>query len=460
MLPCFLLATITLLTVTGKRLEVTVIPLKLPENVTELVVRSAATVTLTATTFTDPSYKTLVTLDLCNNSISALPDTTFSSLPNLRRLALADNALCYDQFTNQTFAALSTSLTELNLHSMSCRGGDQTTYGGGALKTLTGLRTLTINGLPRDFDADYAALVALESLHLVGSRCDARHLRNTTFSAFSAAANLRTLTIRRCNITDISLKALLPFSHRLTTLNVACNPGLTWTEVSATLMEAGLLASLRTLVADDINPGTDQYSFHPTSFAQSSVNSSLARISFRANAVITFLPVGLELLRHLTSFNVGYNRFIFDAGMLRDIVAGSRDLPLKVVDASNLYESRSTYRQLYCRPDGPYEADAYFRSPAAALALPGVNGTRSSPGDTHASAANVDAPSSPIPSSVQTLYLDGYHRKGAAAGHWTVLGGNKLEAVNQLVVLNLSSTFIQTISGPFVNFYRLQVRQL
>ena len=385
----------------------------------------------------------LVNLDLSGNKLASLEPASLRGILSLRHLNLSHNLLCFDDdtFPEAVFFGM-TSLRSLIAHSNYCPSG-RGRYPDKALRELTGLETLTLNGLPDvPLGPGFAKMTSLNTLQLSGEHC---HLGAVSGKTFASLQNTTVshLSLRACNITKLSEDAFVPFSM-LTSLNLACNSRVGLEDAMTAIREAST-KSLDTVVLDDVSKTSEI--LNKRLFASVRFET-VRRLSVRANDIVAvdvrsiyFLP---ELRTLATGFNLIHNgRVFFPTDTWVEILTNlSTTLKLDILDASHLVLNRTMYRRLFCGPDLVDTKDFFRAKPN----LPGVDYKPTS-GD--AKQTNIGA----VPLSLQAFFIDhaGYRRV-----HHSLPKVNITDSSN-MVVANLSYTRLTKLKTSYVGYKNLQV---
>ena len=385
----------------------------------------------------------LVSLDLSGNKLASLEPASLRGIPSLRHLNLSHNLLCFDDstFPEALFLGM-TSLRSLIAHSNYCPSG-RGRYPDKALRELTGLKTLTFNGLPNvPLGPGFAKMTSLKTLQLSGEHCHLGAVSGKTFASLQNTS-VSHLSLRACNITKLYEDAFVPLS-KLTSLNLACNSRIGLEDATTAIREAST-KSLDTVVLDDVSKTSvilNKRLFASVRF------KTVRRLSVRANDIVAvdvrsiyFLP---ELRTLATGFNLIHNgRVFFPADTWLEILTNlSTKLKLDILDASHLVLNRTMYRRLFCGPD-LVDTEDFFR------AKPNLPGVEYKPTSGDAKQTNIG----PVPLSLQAFFIDhaGYRRV-----HHSLPKVNITDSSN-MVIANLSYTTLTKLKTSYVGYKNLQV---
>ena len=384
----------------------------------------------------------IITLDLSGNRLTHLKPGCFRGLPALRSLNIAHNRLCFgdDAFPEDLFTGM-TSLRTMVMHSNNCPSG-HIRYPDRALGKMSGLETLAMNGLPNvPLGPGFARMTSLRSLELSGKHC---HLDVVSHETFASLANtsVSQLSLRACDISRLDHSALTPLSS-LVTVNLACNERVGLGNAVAAI-RAATATRLDTIIMDNVNA---EHTLMDERMFRSARFSSVHRFSFRANEILSLDVRALKYFPAIRSVAMGYN--IWTGLLPREnyveiLKTVTGNMTIDVVDASHFLSSRSKYRRLFCEPDH-VDADAFFRDESR---FPEVNlSRRAKPaGYRHGDGAD-------IPLFMLAFYVDHSHYNSR---RFTVPEIH-ISDYSDVVVINMSSTYVNELEGPFVGFNNVQV---
>ncbi|KAI0242631.1 hypothetical protein LSAT2_012291 [Lamellibrachia satsuma] len=408
------------------------IPNDLPADMRKLTMRRNNITRLDDHAF--EKYTQLTSLDLSRNELRALGVHAFSGLSRLQQLDLTYNELCMNTSTYPVglFSGM-TSLRRLTMTSNVCKT-QHTKYPDETLAHLPNLEFLSITGTPTSrLGEGFGRLTNLKTLVFAGHGCKMPAVSNMTFHNLRNV-NLSHLCIKACRLETMEVGALKPLSH-LKTLNLACNQEVGFPSVHAAVL-AAKDTELTTLVVDDVTPSG--LILNKDDFTNTAL-TGIERMSIRANDIVEVDISLLRPLKRLTHFNL--------------------------VDFSDYFSNRSTYRRRYCfreakpEEEDPADPTEYFfreRPPFADLdysrpRLPTKVCGRGS-GRTH----REEKECLTIPPSVQIIYADNskYKRKESK-----LTARINVSADNDVVVLNASYNPFTAV-GPIRGLRRCQVVDL